>query len=681
MDHAAFSPNGRRLLSNSTGGLCLWNTKSSKLIAELTGGHTQGAICVNFSSDGSLIVSGGADETICLWDGFSGALKMKFPRRHEAAINGVVFALLDSVVVSLPNEGNIICWEISKGIDNLHPTAMQGARHTDSAIGLVKSSSGELVASFSNDTTVRLWQVENLTALGEPMRGPDNVLSGCFSLDATKFIAGYDNGNIIIWNIATQKSLYRFDHDTKTIFTIVPSPDGRTVAACGARFSLLDITTGELAYPLLTGHSDPVWSVAFSKNGKRMVSGSYDKTIRVWDFRRIGTKTIVDGFTLRGHTKYINSVCVTPDGRMVASASGDGTLRLWDTDLFDGDEGGDLADLIHDRTKHLALSPDKTRLLSAGQNGTLQMWDFNTGQKVGDLLHSRQEGVTCICFSSCGQLWASGNSNGNVCLWRSEEKDAAPELHTLRGHKSAVKCIAFRPDSAFIATGSEDHSVILWSVRGCKQIASLNCSSRLSCIAISPNGHSIATLSEDDISLWSLESYDLIGGPLSVRQRGYRYDWMDHMSFSLDGTAVVTRQEGYLTLYNVPDMKCFASMTFYPESYKSENLPSPTPSFSQDGKYIFYGPHSFDFSHLSRTEMHTQFPARDPNAIAANPVSPLFLMNKQAQVHSRRWKTPILSVPPDINVERAPWVAFKNTISFGSLDGRVFILRFPEESI
>lgn len=188
----------------------------------------------------------------------------------------------------------------------------------------------------------------------------------------------------------------------------------------------------------------------------------------------------------------------------------------------------------------------------------------------------------------------------------------------------------------------------------------------------------MAMLSREDLKIWDIASHSLIGEPISV-SRLSRQEWRDSMLFSPDSTALVTSQQDNLALYDVEEARCYAFMNEHQQFYNSETRPSPVPVFSSNGRYLFYGSHSFDFSNLSRIGTRADFPPQAAEATVYDPVSPLYLVEKESQIYSRRWKEAILRIPPDINVERAPWVAFKDTIAFGSLEGRVFILRFQEE--
>jgi WD40 repeat protein len=114
---------------------------------------------------------------------------------------------------------------------------------------------------------------------------------------------------------------------TDRVFCVSFSPDGKTVASGGfdAAIKVWDVQTGKVRYTL-KGHEHDVRSVAFSPDGKTLASCSYDRTIKLWD-----TKTWMVRATLKGHTDCVDSLSFSPDGKTLASGSNDNTIKLWDT--------------------------------------------------------------------------------------------------------------------------------------------------------------------------------------------------------------------------------------------------------------------------------------------------------------------------------------------------------------
>ena len=125
------------------------------------------------------------------------------------------------------------------------------------------------------------------------------------------------------------------------------------------------------------GHTDEVWSVAFSPNGKRIASGSADNTLRVWD---AATGQPI-GQPLTGHTEVVLSVAFSPDGKRIASGSADNTLRVWNADT-----GQALGPPLTGHTGFVfsvAFSPDGHRLATGSVDQTVRLWNADTGQPLG----------------------------------------------------------------------------------------------------------------------------------------------------------------------------------------------------------------------------------------------------------------------------------------------------------
>jgi len=160
----------------------------------------------------------------------------------------------------------------------------------------------------------------------------------------------------------------------------------------------------------LTGHSGSVQCIAFSPDGKQIASGSYDRTIKLWDAATGDLQK-----TLEGHLDLVRCIVFSPDGKQIASGSSNKTIKLWDTAT------GDLQKTLEG---HLG-------------------W------------------VWCIVFSPDGKQIASGSSDETIKLWDATTGDLRSQK-TLEGHSGSVQCIAFSPDGKQIASGSDDETIKLW---------------------------------------------------------------------------------------------------------------------------------------------------------------------------------------------------------------------------
>ena len=150
---------------------------------------------------------------------------------------------------------------------------------------------------------------------------------------------------------------------------------------------------------VLQGHTNSVRSVAFSPDGRHIVSGSRDKTIRVWD-AQTGCQV---GNPLQGHTDSVNSVAFSPDGRQIVSGSSDKTIQIWDAQT--GGQVGNPLQGHTDSVNSVAFSPDARHIVSGSKDQTIRVWDTQTGSQVGNPLQgsiSKFSEVSSVAFSPDG---------------------------------------------------------------------------------------------------------------------------------------------------------------------------------------------------------------------------------------------------------------------------------------
>jgi hypothetical protein len=243
------------------------------------------------------------------------------------------------------------------------------------------------------------------------------------------------------------------------IVEIAFSPDGRRIVSGSEdkTLRLWDAQTGQPIGQPLKGHERGVTSVAFSLDGTRIVSGSEDKTLRLWD-AQTGQPI---GQPLQGHEDRVQSVAFSLDGRRIVSGSEDKTLRLWDA-LTGQPIGQPLKE--HERgVASVAFSLDSRRIVSASADKTLRLWDAQTGQPIGQPLQGHERGVTSVAFSSDGRRIVSGSEDKTLRLW--DAQTSKPIGQPLQGHEDRVQSVAFSLDGTRIVSGSEDKTLRLWDAQ------------------------------------------------------------------------------------------------------------------------------------------------------------------------------------------------------------------------
>jgi WD40 repeat protein len=274
----------------------------------------------------------------------------------------------------------------------------------------------------------------------------------------------------------------------------------------------------------IRGHSSRVLAVAFSPDGRRIVTASVDQTVRIWD-----TATGIEVATLSGHRASVQGAAFSPDGHRILTGSADQTARLWDAAtgepllLLRGHVG---------EVRSVAFSPDGRRVVTASLDRTAIVWDANIGKELLRLKgHTR--GINAVAFSPDGKWILTGSSDRTARLWNAENGEAAPALE---GHEQEVRCVAFSPDGHRIITGSEDCSAKVWDLATKQVVLTLKTQRAVYSVAFSPDGRRIATGHWDDpLRLW-----DAVTGQPLFTIKGHGSGAINSLAFSADGRQILT---------------------------------------------------------------------------------------------------------------------------------------------
>ncbi|KAJ5819444.1 hypothetical protein N7474_005035 [Penicillium riverlandense] len=276
------------------------------------------------------------------------------------------------------------------------------------------------------------------------------VCSVAFSPDGRLLASGSNDKTVRLWDPATGALQQTLEGHSDSVRAVAFSPDGRLLASGSGdkTVRLWDPATGALQQTL-EGHSGWVWAVAFSPDGRLLASGSRDKTVRLWD-----PATGALQQTLEGHSDSVRSVAFSPGGRLLASGSRDKTVRLWDPatgalrQTLEGHSGWVWA---------VAFSPDGRLLASGSRDKTVLLWDPATGA-LQQTLEGHSGWVRAVAFSPDGRLLASGSGDKTVRLW---DPATGALQQTLEGHSDWVCAVAFSPDGRLLASGFDDKTVRL----------------------------------------------------------------------------------------------------------------------------------------------------------------------------------------------------------------------------
>jgi WD40 repeat protein len=443
MSCVAFHPGGKYLAvgvarpegTAVTPAIKMWSVETGASLQSLAG-HQDTITDCKFNSDGTQLISAGADQTLKLWETSTGRELFSF--HEEAPILSVAFSHNNQRIATGSEDSTVKLWlppgkEVGKLIPDKHKLAL-----ATPVYGAAFSPDGKTLATVGGNwngpspftSFIRLWDVATGKEQAAWEQNTRGIFGVTFSPDGRRLATAGGNDPVKLWDIISQTAIHSFPSKFACC-SVAFSPDGRRLAAAYANpggndkpgeVKIWDCTTGREVYSF-TRHSTMVFAVAFSPDGKRIAAAEAEPTVRMLDL-----ETGQEVSTLRGYSRQVFRVEFSPDSKQLAVATGDWFFNK--------------------------------------PSGEVVLWDLDTGEKRF-ILRGHQASVYGVAFSPDGTRIASadgewrgrGNKPGEVKLW-----DAATgqEVCTLRGHASAVFGVVFSPDGRYLASVGQDGVVNIW---------------------------------------------------------------------------------------------------------------------------------------------------------------------------------------------------------------------------
>ena len=432
-------------------------------------------------------------------------------------------------------------------------------------------------------TKIGLWWYELTTmkpvALWETERGMISALK--FSSDGALLAIGNSDGGIKIWDVQNHRCLAkmqrmgRFDRVTELVF----SPDGQCLASSGGRYDAVyvwNIETSEqiakftVDEELQSRHPPPAIPLAFSPDGRLLISGTPENTFSVWDIET-GERLA----HLTGHSALVIYLLFSPCGEFLTSVDWDGGLHKWEVDKLTTKDSRPIITSIPEATRFVlyTYSDDGILLAATASGTTLTVWDVERSRKIATLTHT--EIVQGFCFSQTGsQLVIRGTDTFQT--WNIG--DRAPQLPAIRDYDSVCGSVKFSPDGQTLAAGYWSGEIHLWDVQELKLQTTFRCEGlkTIRSIDFSPCGNKLAATSYDKIvRVWNLEEPDTPPAELTGHQVS-----LFALAFSPKGDLLVSADaNGVLGVWD-------AEQDYELQMFTEERDWSWSIAFSPDGKHL-----------------------------------------------------------------------------------------------
>jgi WD40 repeat protein len=412
-----------------------------------------------------------------------------------------------------------------------------------------------------------------LTSQGQAMlaggQGGGDVRALQQILAAPRIAPSADTGALFTGVVARRDTL-KIIPTSASVLSAALSPDGHRIVSGSAddTLRLWDADTGQPIGGPLTGHTDMVASVAFSPDGHHIVSGSNDRTLRLWN---ADTGQPI-GAPLTGHTGAVNGVAFSPDGHRIVSGSDDRTLRLWNADT--GQPIGQPFTGHTEAVNGVAFSPDGHRIVSGSDDRTLRLWNADTGQPIGAPLTGHTDTVNGVAFSPDGHRIVSGSYDRTLRLWDADTSQ--PIGAPLTGSTDRVYGVAFSPDGHRIVSSSQDGTLRLWNADTSQPIGQplKGHQGAVWSVAFSADGHSIISSSTDStVRLWDADT----GQPFTGHTGA-----VTSVAFSPDGHRIVSGSED-------DTLRLWDPATGHPLGPPLQTVGVTSVAFSPDGHRIVSG--------------------------------------------------------------------------------------------
>jgi WD40 repeat protein len=415
VNSVTFSPDGQSFLSASNDKTAiLWNNDGK--VIEVFKGHEEAVTSALFCPNGSCVATSSGDKTAKLWD-LEGNVLATYGG-HKAGIGSLTFSPDGNNLVTASDDKTALLWKVQ-------PLQFPVLKHQGEVVVARFLPDGKRILTASNDMTVRLWNADTTglfktyaKVFGPGRLGNTRIYSLDISPDGERFVTTGTDYTVRIWQVESGKVIKEWIEgrnqcsptDWCGAINARYAPDGQHIVTSDYAGMVKIFDSHGTFLRRVQAHEDEVNGIAISLDNKRMLTGSNDSTIKLWDFESLELQK-----TFSDHTRAVRSVTFSDKGDQILSGSDDQTVKLWDL------QGNILLTIeAHaNEVRSVEFSQDMKKILTSSADNTAKIWDMK-GQLLR-LLSGHQKYLRSAYFSPKGDKIVTASGDQFALIWPSTE--------------------------------------------------------------------------------------------------------------------------------------------------------------------------------------------------------------------------------------------------------------------